>query len=80
MYVAAETFKRKELHGVIRAVMVFMCVMVFILSGFEHSIAGMYYFSAAGMWGCDAFAAVGIMTLGNAIGGMLLPVADKFRS
>ena len=28
--------------------MVFLCVMVFILSGFEHCIANMYYFSVAG--------------------------------
>lgn len=79
MYVAVETFRKEEINPFARTLMVFLCVVIFILSGFEHSIAGMYYFSAAGMWSLDALGAVGIMTLGNALGGMLLPVADKIR-
>lgn len=79
MYVAVETFRHGELPGMVRGVMVFLCVSVFILSGFEHSIAGMYYFSVAGRWGWDALGCVGMMTLGNTLGGMLIPVADAFR-
>lgn len=79
MYVAVETFKHQELPGVTRTVMVFLCVSVFILSGFEHSIAGMYYFSVAGMWSWEALACIGVMTAGNAIGGMLIPFGDMFR-
>ena len=80
MFLAVESFRRKEqLHAIVRTVLLFLCVAIFILSGFEHSIAGMYYFSAAGMWGWQALAATGIMTLGNALGGMLLPMADKIR-
>lgn len=79
MYVAVETFRKEEINPFARTMMVFLCVVIFILSGFEHSIAGMYYFSAAGMWNIDALGAVGIMTLGNALGGMLLPIADKIR-
>ncbi len=79
MYVAVETFRKEEINPFARTLMVFLCVVIFILSGFEHSIAGMYYFSAAGMWGWQALAATGIMTLGNALGGMLLPMADKIR-
>lgn len=79
MYVAVETFRKQELPGVTRTVMVFLCVSVFILSGFEHSIAGMYYFSVAGMWSWQALACIGVMTAGNAVGGMLIPIADTFR-
>ena len=79
MYVAVETFRREELPGMVRGVMVFLCVSVFILSCFEHSIAGMYYFSVAGQWSPAAFACVGLMTLGNTLGGILIPLADKFR-
>lgn len=79
MYVAVETFRKEEINPFARTLMVFLCVVIFILSGFEHSIAGMYYFSAAGMWSWQALDVIGIMTLGNALGGMLLPVADKIR-
>lgn len=79
MYIAAETFRRKELHGAVRTVTVFLCVAIFILSGCEHSIAGMYYFSAAGMWSRETLVCVGVMTLGNSLGGMLVPLADKLR-
>ena len=79
MYVAVETFRHQELPGVTRTAMVFLCVSVFILSGFEHSIAGMYYFSVAGMWNADALLAIAVMTAGNAVGGMLIPFADTLR-
>ncbi|MDD3155395.1 MAG: formate/nitrite transporter family protein [Victivallaceae bacterium] len=79
MYVAVETFRREELHAVLRTVVVFLCVVIFILSGFEHSIAAMYYFSVAGKWSFAALGCVALMTLGNSLGGMLMPVADKFR-
>lgn len=79
MYVAVETFRHQELPGITRTVMVFLCVSVFILSGFEHSIAGMYYFSAAGMWSLKALSCIALMTAGNAVGGMLIPFADTLR-
>ncbi len=79
MYLAVETFKREDLNPVIRMTNVFLCVAVFILCGFEHCIANMYYFSVAGAWNCNVFLLVLLMTLGNSLGGMLLPVADKFR-
>ena len=79
MYVGVETFRKEKLPGFVRGIMVFLCVIVFILSGFEHSIAGMYYFAVAGEWNLAALKAVGIMTLGNALGGMLIPFGDKFR-
>ena len=50
-------------------VMVFLCVMVFILSGFEHCIANMYYFSAADLWNTQTLLMTLLMTLGNSVGG-----------
>lgn len=80
MYLAVDTFKRKDLEPVIRMTVLFLCVSVFIISGFEHCIANMYYFSVAGVWSWDVFGLVLLMTLGNSLGGMLLPTADKFRN
>lgn len=79
MYVAVETFRKADLPGFVRGIMVFLCVVVFILSGFEHSIAGMYYFSVAGIWTPKALGCIAIMTLGNTIGGMLIPFGNRFR-
>ncbi|MBR7138688.1 MAG: formate/nitrite transporter family protein [Lentisphaeria bacterium] len=80
MYTAVETFKRKdELDAVVRVPVLFLCVAIFILSGFEHCIANMYYFSAADAWSWKALGAIGVMTLGNSLGGMLLPFAGHVR-
>ena len=80
MYVAVETFKRKEeLSATVRVPVLFLCVAIFILSGYEHCIANMYYFSAAGAWSWKALAAIGVMTLGNSLGGMLLPFAGHVK-
>ena len=80
MYVAVETFKRKEeLSATVRVPVLFLCVAIFILSGYEHCIANMYYFSAAGAWSWKALGAIGVMTLGNSLGGMLLPFAGHVK-
>ena len=80
MYTAVETFKRKdELDAVVRVPVLFLCVAIFILSGFEHCIANMYYLSAADAWSWKALGAIGVMTLGNSLGGMLLPFAGHVR-
>mgnify|MGYP004547675401 FL=1 len=45
-------------------------VMIFILSGFEHSIANMFYFAMAGEYSLKAFGYILIMLVGNAIGSL----------
>lgn len=79
MYAAVEAYRRREAGDIFRFSLVVLCVVVFILSGFEHVIANMFYFSLAAKWDLHTFAWVGIMTLGNALGGMLIPAADKLR-
>ena len=69
MFTAVDAFKNEKLPAVCRPVMVFLCVMVFILSGFEHCIANMYYFSAANAWNTNTLLLTLLMTLGNSIGG-----------
>ena len=51
---------------------VFLAVTVFILSGFEHCIANMYYYSMAGVWGDGrAWLTMAVMVLGNAAGSVI---------
>lgn len=53
---------------------IILCVMVFILAGFEHSIANMFYFGVVSnvMPGWEVLRYLGMNVLGNAIGGILI--------
>lgn len=71
MYAAVNGyFTSKEPFG--RFLVVIFPVTVFILSGFEHCVANMFYFSAANMWSWKAWEYLFFMTLGNSLGGVLL--------
>lgn len=72
IYLAVEVYKRKN-----SVLGILICIPVFILSGFEHSIADMFYFAAGGIVSLKAFAFIWIVILGNTIGGMLFPFIDK---
>ncbi|MDF2587336.1 MAG: hypothetical protein K0S41_1177 [Anaerocolumna sp.] len=52
-------------------------IMVFILSGFEHSIADMFYFSMANAWDKKALLYIIVIALGNLVGGAALPLAIR---
>ena len=72
MYVAVDGFREKG-----NPLILFFCVTVFILCGFEHCIANMFYFSLAGAWSLRAVIYLLLMTLGNSVGGILLPLVKK---
>lgn len=78
MYIAVEGY-RSNGHEFGKYLGIFFGVTVFILSGFEHCVANMYYFSMAGVWDMHTFVWLIIMTLGNAVGGMLLPACRMLR-
>ncbi len=77
MFIAVDCFKTQK-GSTLQFVGVFVPVMVFILSGFEHVIANMFYFSLSASWSGHCFASVLVMTLGNSIGGMLIPLYLKY--
>ncbi len=68
MYVAVSVWRDKQ-----KIVGILFCIPVFILAGFEHSIADMFYFAASGIVSLRAFAFIWTVILGNSIGGMVLP-------
>lgn len=69
MYLAVSIYREKKtLAGIL------FCIPAFILSGFEHSVADMFYFAASGIVSWQAFLFIWIVILGNAAGGMLLPL------
>lgn len=72
MFIAVDFYKQR---GSFLAI--FFCVPVFILAGFEHSIADMFYFCSAGEFTLDALVFDVIAILGNAVGCMLIPFFRK---
>ena len=76
IYIAVEGFKNAP-HDVGRYIALFLGVAVFILCGFEHCVANMYYFSVAGAWSGHAVAHLLVMTAGNAVGGVVFPLGRK---
>lgn len=69
MYGAVDGYRKTK-----NPIILFLCVSVFILAGFEHCVANMYYFSLAGVWSVKTFLYLLVMTLGNSLGGVLLPL------
>lgn len=69
MYAAVDSYKKCK-----NPLILIFCVAVFILCGFEHCIADMFYYSAAGLWTVDALVRILVITLGNSLGGILLPL------
>lgn len=72
MYVAVWIYKSK---GSVAGI--FVCVPVFILAGFEHSVANMFYMSVAGLYSINSLAYVMLIVVGNSIGGLFVPVMEK---
>lgn len=56
---------------------VFLAISVFIVCGFEHCIANMYYFTIANMWSVNTIVYLIIMILGNSFGGIIFPLFDR---
>ena len=77
IYIAVEGF-RSTPHSAGKYLSLFFGVMVFILCGFEHCIADMYYFSMAGVWSGDVLLRVLTITLGNALGGIAFRLVHSF--
>ena len=76
MYIAVNNYK-KHSTSIGKYMGIFMCVMVFILSGFEHSVANMFYFSVAGMLSWNTLLYILIMVIGNSIGAIIISLYDN---
>ena len=80
MYIAEDGYKKTENPAII-----ILPTMAFILAGFEHSIADMFYVFAAVLTRKQiTFAtAIGILflvTLGNIVGAILIPLYNNFKT
>lgn len=74
MYIAVDNFKTST-NG--KYLGILLCVPAFILAGFEHCVADMFYASVGGTLAqLPAIVAfIALVTLGNALGAFLIPLA-----
>lgn len=75
MYIAVAVYKEQK-----SPLAIFFCVPVFIISGFEHSIADMYYFFVAKSFSPQMLIFLIVVLLGNTVGGLLFPLLTKVRA
>lgn len=67
-------------HEIGKYLGIIMSIMVFILCGFEHCIADMFYIQMARMWNSQTIIALIFITLGNVLGGILIPTMRKINT
>ena len=75
MYLAVSIYKEKN-----TALGVLFCVPVFIICGFEHSIADMYYFGVSGIFNVKIILFTALVVAGNTFGAMILPLLKGVKS
>lgn len=75
MYIAVDNF-RKNTSEISKYLGIFLCVMGFIFSGYEHSIADMYYMHVAGEFNLVYLL---IVTVGNVLGSIIIPLYRKIK-
>ena len=69
MYLAVSIYKEKN-----SVLGILFCVPVFILCGFEHSIADMFYLGASGIFSVKIILFTALVVAGNTFGAIVLPL------
>lgn len=72
MYLAIDNYNKAK-----NIVFIIAPVMIFILSGFEHSIANMFYFNLAGQYDLKLMGYILAMLLGNGVGAKLFDLKPQ---
>ena len=76
VYIAVEGFKKIE-NNFGKYVVLMLAIGGFIVSGFEHSIANMFYYFLSGNYSVIAFMSLLLCVIGNSIGGLFIPLINK---
>lgn len=67
MYLAVDNYRKSQSW-----LFVIFPIVIFILSGFEHSIANMFYLTLADEWGLEALRLTAMGIVGNAVGSWMV--------
>ncbi len=79
IYFAVEAFSKVE-NNFGKYVILIMCIAGFIICGFEHCIADMFYFSLARDFNFMTFVDILIIIIGNSIGGLFIPCIKRLSN
>ena len=74
MYVAVIGFEKSRNY-----IVLILPVSVFILCGFEHCIANMFYFSLCNVWNANSLLYLLVMSLGNVAGSIIMQLTEKLN-
>lgn len=75
MYLAIDNYNKTK-----NIVFIIAPVMIFILSGFEHSVADMFYFDLAGEYSFKGFGYLLVLIAGNGVGAKVFSLKDCMKS
>ena len=73
IFIAVDGYRNNP-HEIGKYLSIIFGITVFIICGFEHCVANMYYITVAKAWGGKAIAFLIVNTIGNAVGGVLVPL------
>lgn len=76
IYAGVDTYKKSQ-NNVSKVLAILMCVFVFIVCGFEHCVANMFYFVFSNSLSAKCILYILIMVIGNSLGGLLIPGLKK---
>lgn len=77
IYLAVDGYKNNP-HELGKYLSIIFGVSVFIICGFEHCVADMYYISIANAWTyAHAIEVIAVVTIGNCLGGVFIPLIKK---
>ena len=71
MYLAVDSYRKAKSW-----LFIIMPIVIFIVCGFEHSIANMFYISQANAWGWDAVRITLIAIVGNGVGSWIINASN----
>lgn len=72
IYIAVRFYKQKD-----NFLGILISIPTFILSGFEHSIADMFYFVVSGVVSLQVVLYLGFVIVGNSVGALIIPLLEK---
>lgn len=73
MYIGVDSFKKStNQYSTLSTLMPISCVATFIIAGFEHCIADMFYCTVAGLT-INSLLVIVLVTVGNIIGSFIIP-------
>ena len=76
VYIAVEGFKKID-NQFGKYVVLMLAIGGFIVSGFEHSIANMFYYFLSDNFSIVAILSLLLCVIGNSIGGLFIPLINK---